>query len=1023
MFQGIDPSLFPVLKTRRALIIVDAQNDFLSNDGALRANMPDNLTERIVRLVKEFRPSGDIVWIRSEYHQPRLAKSEQIITSDAPAENSRIASTSRGRRKPASAGLEPPSRCPEAFLSGPAPNRPDCVRKDTEGAQFPAAIQELVEKKDMVFVKSHYSAFQDYNLIQRLRMKFVSEVFICGSLSNMGVMATAIDAGSHGVDIGIIEDCCGYRDRERHDAALTQIQKMTGCEVLSTDRILDRVKPKPRVQRMTAPIPNPRGRRYPTVYEASPSVSSEKTETEEHTTTTMTSKLDYSEAKDTEADKAESDLPPIVFTRARVAARGRPPRSSPDVPKNLSDQFNMQGGMDASPNDDLNAEPGEESRKEGLSEPPLAAQAQSAPHVRTKENVPETPRDSANSSDSSKKHQQLEVETALEKLSLRSRKRDLPGKLPDSPSNDPGSGEIPAKSIEATIDPVQEIPAQILSYDTPEDSSTSEPNDSNATTSEPLCEGDTKVLYNVLPQPFFNDVFEKISNEVDWKRMSHQGGEVPRLVAVQGEVDVEGNIPIYRHPADESPPLQPWTSTVNKIKNVAEDKVGHPLNHALIQFYRDGNDYISEHSDKTLDIAKGSFIVNISLGAERTMILRTKRQPKKKNDDQPEPAVEGTRREVQRAPLPHNSMCKMGLQTNKRWLHAIRQDKRLDRDKTEQELAYNGARISLTFRQIGTFLDRNQKVIWGQGAKGKTKTEANEVINGQSVEAVQMLKAFGRENQSTDFDWDEHYGQGFDVLHISAAPRLFTSSDPVANMRVQFMLAEMDLGHAKGSSAPVSTSRSTSSGRQDSNDPLIKFLDNDEGKSVIMGDMAIMLYLNHYYNKHSPGSGARTDLARIFTRFNEAFALGVRKLTLDHMSLKRYLDPWEAYAGEADFITGASIGIADFAFWPVLYDITEGSWSHQLSPYPNLKAYFARIRQRDPVIKVFGKDKELIAQTPPRQSLRSHNQPSQEAPKMPFPRPASKLMGEDLEVESLGIGSREGAKNKTEANRGLHSGD
>jgi isochorismate hydrolase len=85
-------------------------------------------------------------------------------------------------------------------------------------------------------------------------MKFVNEVFICGSLSNIGVMATAIDAGSHGLDIGIIEDCCGYRDKERHSGALNRIQKMTGCEMLSADQILDRLKPKAKVQHMAAPV-------------------------------------------------------------------------------------------------------------------------------------------------------------------------------------------------------------------------------------------------------------------------------------------------------------------------------------------------------------------------------------------------------------------------------------------------------------------------------------------------------------------------------------------------------------------------------------------------------------------------------------------------------------------------------------------------------------------------------------------------------------------------------------------------
>jgi len=34
------------------------------------------------------------------------------------------------------------------------------------------------------------------------------------------------------------------------------------------------------------------------------------------------------------------------------------------------------------------------------------------------------------------------------------------------------------------------------------------------------------------------------------------------------------------------------------------------------------------------------------------------------------------------------------------------------------------------------------------------------------VEAERMLIAFGQENRRSDFDWDEHYGGGFDVLNF-----------------------------------------------------------------------------------------------------------------------------------------------------------------------------------------------------------------------------------------------------------------
>jgi len=235
------------------------------------------------------------------------------------------------------------------------------------------------------------------------------------------------------------------------------------------------------------------------------------------------------------------------------------------------------------------------------------------------------------------------------------------------------------------------------------------------------------------------------------------GGEVPRLVAVQGEVKGDGSFPIYRHPSDESPPLLPFSSTVEKIRSHVEKAIGHPVNHVLIQLYRSGGDYISEHSDKTIDVDRSSKIVNVSLGAQRTMVLRLK----KSQHDNPGP------REAQRIKLPHNSMFVLGLQTNAKWLHSIRQDNRMDSLKSPEELAFNNSRISLTFRKINTFLSAKQDRIYGQGATVKTPEGAKEVINGNREAADKMIRAFSAENRESEFDWQGHYGQGFDVLHFT----------------------------------------------------------------------------------------------------------------------------------------------------------------------------------------------------------------------------------------------------------------
>jgi hypothetical protein len=128
--------------------------------------------------------------------------------------------------------------------------------------------------------------------------------------------------------------------------------------------------------------------------------------------------------------------------------------------------------------------------------------------------------------------------------------------------------------------------------------------------------------------------------------------------------------------------------------------------------------------------------------------------------------VAGTPRPAQRIPLPHNSMFVMGLETNAKWLHGINHDNRPVKIKSPEEQAEEGGRISLTFRHIGTFLNKDESLIWGQGAKGKTKEQARPVVyDKRQVERI--IHAFGDENQQSGFDWEKAYGLGFDVLHFT----------------------------------------------------------------------------------------------------------------------------------------------------------------------------------------------------------------------------------------------------------------
>ncbi|KAH9883531.1 hypothetical protein F4778DRAFT_759957 [Xylariomycetidae sp. FL2044] len=977
----IDSARLPALATRRALLVIDPQNDFLQEDGALPIRLPFHLPARMADFATDFRKNGgEVIWVYSQFESSRPIQSEQIMPSDTPMHSSSAAPVRGRRMRTPTPEVGASDDHPEAFLTQQGEKQPRCVRIGSRGVELHPAVAEAMGPRDHLLVKSHYSAFKSEQLLRVLRTRFVTEVFIIGVWTNIGIMATAIDAASHGYAITIVDDCCGFQSMLRHRIALQQISDTTGCSMLTAKRALESFAPvsKSSARPDQSETPIKEASRYPTVRGPA---RGKKSATASSTSNLASSfgKLSLNGLPIADKPNVESNTPaptqpvqPLGKTQEGTPdsdedANNRDVKPTETVESPATDTHGLtdpiahqvsDGGRDTGSNDDESHEaaPRVSGANEDEDERRRKQSRQRESHPNDDEECKATMQSQVD-----QEHKEPTREAgSLKMVATKPPVSVLSKTTFDAPSNhtipiygapDPRDDLEQAKEVKSTEDTIQ-LTEKI--------ESTMEPLNVNPNESAPLCEGDTKVIFNALPQPLADSIFEKVRDEVRWQRMSHQGGEVPRLVAVQGEIGPDGSMPIYRHPADESPPLCPFSPVVRKIKNEVEKKLGHSLNHVLIQFYRHGNDYISEHSDKTLDIARGTFIANVSLGAERTMTFRTKRPPRHtppEDSSCPSVAVE-TKRQVQRARLPHNSICQMGLVTNMRWLHAIRADKRLEREKSEAELAYDGGRISLTFRQIGTFLDRDNKRIWGQGAKAKNREDAGGVVNGQTPEAVAMLQAFGRENQSTEFDWEASYGAGFDVLHISTAPRLFLSTDPVVNMRIQFMLAEYGVSYARGSMTPQFNWK----GGKGTKDPAaipedlpVKFVDNDPGKSTVLGETAIMLYLDRVYGQKprcSPASGgadvgtSRSDFAKQFTRFQSglhllpAYRASLGDLYLS--ALKRELAVWNTYAAEDEFIAGPRLTLADFAVWPVLHLLP---WAEPRD-LGELRHYYERLKAR-----------------------------------------------------------------------------
>lgn len=473
-----------------------------------------------------------------------------------------------------------------------------------------------------------------------------------------------------------------------------------------------------------------------------------------------------------------------------------------------------------------------------------------------------------------------------------------------------------------------------------------------------VAEGDSHIIYDL---PFPEDAFNLLLNEVSWQSMYHRAGPVPRRVAVQGELLPDGSVPVYRHPADESPPLSPFTSTVAQVRDMVEELIGHKLNHVLIQLYRGGHDSISEHSDKTLDIVHGSSICNVSFGAQRTMCLRTKRSAKLQNtpSNRYSDLTEGGRR-VQRVPLPHNSLFVWGPKSNMRWLHAINPDRRPDHEKSPAELRYDGIRISLTFRHIGTFMSPSTGVIWGQGAVSKTSNTAQQIIHGDKTEITRLLCSFSDENRQTEFHWNAIYGHGFNIVNFETVEtlKLVLSGNEVTDLRLVISMLEFGLRYEivqshqlpQDARMSVASSNLMNFGASGGRRPFA--LVGNNLVSGLEGELDILIHIFEQANVQTGGS-MRDDV--------KAMISNSRRLWQDQPILASVWSPalgdfeslLESY--RTTFFESDIFSYKDCIFWPSLKFALEKLRAvprHvdlDISKYPLLNGYYQKIQRRGSV--------------------------------------------------------------------------
>jgi alkylated DNA repair dioxygenase AlkB len=188
----------------------------------------------------------------------------------------------------------------------------------------------------------------------------------------------------------------------------------------------------------------------------------------------------------------------------------------------------------------------------------------------------------------------------------------------------------------------------------------------------PMEDGAIYYLQEFFPaqaaEAFMNQLIDEVSwraeNIVVWGKTYPQ----PRLTAWYGDKGAS-----YTYSGIYLEPL-PWTPTLMEIKNRVEKIAGTDFNSVLLNYYRNHRDSMGLHSDDEPELGRRPIIASLSLGEERTFILKHK-----------------TRRDLSRArlKLASGSLLLMKGETQHNWKHGIEKEKRPC-----------GPRINLTFRQI-----------------------------------------------------------------------------------------------------------------------------------------------------------------------------------------------------------------------------------------------------------------------------------------------------------------------------------
>ena len=176
--------------------------------------------------------------------------------------------------------------------------------------------------------------------------------------------------------------------------------------------------------------------------------------------------------------------------------------------------------------------------------------------------------------------------------------------------------------------------------------------------------------------------FDDLKRGVDWQSehitMFGRSLPLPRLTAWFGDPGTR-----YTYSGISAEPAG-WTPVLLRIKARIEEVSTSRFNSVLLNYYRDGRDSVSWHSDDEPELGPDPVIGSVSFGSERPFQLRYRTNGAAAPDSFGEQG-----RDRLTLGLPNGSYLEMGAGMQRNWAHRLPKRPRP-----------TGERINLTFRTI-----------------------------------------------------------------------------------------------------------------------------------------------------------------------------------------------------------------------------------------------------------------------------------------------------------------------------------